>query len=140
LSSLVLSSSPSPASLLGSSFGVPVVAGAMSAPADCWSLPDGAPYEKLSSMGMSRWLERQRGWRLFLILWAFHILLYAAILLGVNIGAAAYHPGYHFRAPPVWVFPLLVLTSAGMAATQIRAMRRRMRIREARASAKSADP
>ena len=89
---------------------------------------------------MSRWLERQRGWRLFLILWVFHILFYAAIVLGVNIGAAAYHPGYHFQAPPLWVFPLLVLTSAGMAATQIRAMRRRKRIRDASASAKSADP
>jgi hypothetical protein len=140
LSSLVLSSSPSLASLLGSSFGVPVVAGAMSAPADCWSPRDGAACEKISSMGMSRWLERQRGWRLFLILWAFHILLYAAILLGVNIGAAAYHPGYHFRAPPLWVFPLLVLASAGMAATGIGAMRRRKRIREASASARSADP
>ena len=91
-------------------------------------------------MRMSRCLERQRGWRLFLILWAVHILLYAAILLGVNIGAAAYHPGYHFQAPPLWVFPLLVFTSAGMAATQIRAMRRRKRIRDASASAKSADP
>jgi hypothetical protein len=89
---------------------------------------------------MSRWLERQRGWRLFLILWAVHILLYAAIVLGVNIGFAAYHPGYHFRTPPLWVFPLLVLTSAGMAATQIRAMRRRMGIREVGASARSVDP
>jgi hypothetical protein len=50
---------------------------------------------------MSGWLERQRGWRLLLIVWAFQFLLYAAVVFGVSIGFAAYHPGFPFRAPPL---------------------------------------
>jgi hypothetical protein len=101
-------------------------------------LQGGKSYEKISFVRMSGWLERQRGWRLFFIVWGFQLLFYAAVILGVSIGFAAYHPRQPFPAPPLWVFPLWALITAGFTPMRIRAMRRRKRIREAKASAKHA--
>ncbi len=76
---------------------------------------------------MSRWLQRQsRRHLVFIICGAFSVM-FAAVQIGVSLGFAAYHRGRPFHAPPLWVFPLDVLCSTGVAG--IATMRRGEQIR-----------
>ena len=78
-------------------------------------------------MGMSRWLQRQSRRRFAFIYCGVFSVMLAAVQIGVSLGFAAYHPGYPFHAPPLWVFPLDVLCSAAVAG--IATMRRGKQIR-----------
>jgi hypothetical protein len=72
---------------------------------------------------MNRWVERQSGRRLFLAVWVGYSAGWAAMVMTVCLAASsAEHRS--FSGPPLWVFPLDILGSAGLAARMVRRIKR----------------
>jgi hypothetical protein len=74
-------------------------------------------------MPVSRWLQAQPRWRLFLLTWAIQLITYAAAAIGAVVWSDAYFR-MSFRLPPAWFLAGLVPAAALPAAFTVRQLRR----------------
>lgn len=82
---------------------------------------------------MTRWLDRQRGWRLALAFWCFYVPLLIAVEVATVLGRDAYT--HHHVTPAAVALAAAVGTGTGtfMALLMVPVWGRGRRMREARA-------